>query len=222
MEIQTKQEILQYINRSVENVDEQAETKAAKEKLNSILSAESADAEAVETIKSFIASGSVNCRKLYAFCLNFSDSASHPQTIKQGHEEIVLNTFLREDEVAKLKKFVERHRNDLSFCEEVFKIMEKHGMTSSQVYSGVFMSRQDFSRVTNPNCKSVTRKMAWWIIIGLHCSLEEADEVLFSAGYVRRKSKLDLTMQFFIERGNYDIEAIDDALEILGLKMFTC
>ena len=99
--------------------------------------------------------------------------------------------------------------------------MEKHNMTSSQVYNGVFMRRQDFSRVTAQRCESVSRRLAWQIIIGLHCNLREADEVLFSAGYVRRHSKLDLTMEYFIEHGNYDMLAIDAVLENLGIKTFT-
>lgn len=221
MDIQTKQQILQYINRSVENVDEQAEEEAAKEKLNSILSAESANAEAVKAVKSFMETSPSNRQKLISYCIDFIDPTHKPQTVTQNGEEIMLNTYLREDELEKLNKFVERHKNDMSFGEVVYMIMEKHKMTPPQVYKNALLRRQDFSRVTNPKCTNITLRMAWQIIIGLHCTLAEADAVLFSAGYVRRNSKLDLTMQYFIEHGNYDIEAIDFVLEDLNLKTFT-
>ena len=217
--------IEQYINRAGEDMDERAEEEAAKEKLNSILSAESADTEAVETVKSFMAD-SVNRQKLISYCFGFHDPTQKRQNekIDDGSlaQEVVFNDYLREDELTKLDKFVKRHKNDLSFADVVFKIIEKHGMTPSQVYRGVFMRRQDFSRVTNPRCKNVTRRMVWQIIIGLHCSLEEADAILFSAGYIRNNNKLDLIMQYFIEHGNYDINAIDAVLEELSIKTFAC
>lgn len=121
-----------------------------------------------------------------------------------------------------LHQFVMRHKNDITFGDMVYKIMDKHGLTAPQVYKSVLLRKQDFSRVTDPRCKNVTRKMVWQIIIGLRCSLKEADEVLFSAGYIRRNNRMDLTMQYFIENNNFDIEAIDSALANLGLKTFTC
>ena len=221
MEIQTKQQILQYINRSVENVDEQAEAEKAKEKLNSILSAESADTEAVETVKSFMAANSFNSQKLYAFCLDFVDPTFRPQTVVQGSEEVQTHAYLEQDDLTKLCHFIERHKRDGYFGEIVYKIMDAHGMDSTDVYKSVYMRRQDFSRVTAPDCKNISRRMAWQVIIGLRCNMEEADALLFSAGYVRRNSPLDLTMQYFIQHKNYDIVAIDAVLEDLGQKTYS-
>lgn len=221
MEIQTKQQILQYINRSVENVDEQAEAEKAKEKINSILSAESADTKAVEAVKAFIASGDVNSQKLYAFCLDFVDPTFSPQTVMQGSEEVQFHAYLEQDDLTKLCRFIERHKRDGSFGEMVYKVMEAHEMISTDVYKSVYMRRQDFSRVTAPDCESISRRMAWQVIIGLQCNMDEADALLFSAGYVRRNSPLDLTMQYFIQHKNYDIVAIDAVLEDLGQKTYT-
>lgn len=229
MEIQNKQEILQYINRSAEKVDERARERAAEDKIKAILSADSSLAESrskeVKAVNSFM-TDPVNRQKLISYCFGFCDPTQKQQTVKieNGNlvEEVTFHAYLCEDELKKLYNFVERHKNDLSFADVVFKIIDKHGMTPSQVYRGVFMRRQDFSRVTNPKCKNVTRRMVWQIIVGLHCSLEEADAVLFSAGYIRNNSKFDLTMQYFIEHGNYDINAIDAVLEELRMKTFAC
>ena len=103
----------------------------------------------------------------------------------------------------------------------MYKVMDAHGMVSTDVYKSVYMRRQDFSRVTAPDCKSISRRMAWQVIIGLQCNMDEADALLFSAGYVRRNSPLDLTMQYFIQHKNYDIVAIDAVLEDLGQKTYT-
>lgn len=224
------QQIQQYINRSVEKVDERAEEDKAKKRLNVILSAETADPETVEAVKAFMAASDVNRQKLYAFCANFVDPTYRDRYDRASRDVplfgfdaspqvaysiSVSHTYLSEDEATKLKNFVKRHSCDGSFGETVFKIMEDHGMVPADVYKNVFMDRQAFSRVTTPGCKNVSRRMAWLIIIGLHCTLDEADAILFSAGYVRRNSALDLTMQYFVEHGNYDIFAINEVLALV-------
>ena len=56
----------------------------------------------------------------------------------------------------------------------------------------------------------------------MHCNLEEADTLLFSAGYLRRKNATDLIMEYFINNKNYDIVAINTVLSDLDLKVFPC
>ncbi len=193
----------------------------ANEMLERILQKKFDDDETIiELVHSFM-KDEVQKRKLLSYCLGYVDPTVHTEsTIKR--EQFCKHSFLKQNELYMLYQFIKRHQNDISFGETVYKIMYKHNLTAPEVYKSVLMRRQDFSRVTDPKCKNVTRKMVWQIIIGLHCSLQEADEVLFSAGYIRRNSQMDLIMQYFIEQKNYDIEAIDAVLEELGLKTFTC
>lgn len=195
----------------------------ANEKLMCIFSEASYDDDKtkIEFIRSFINADEVKKRKLLSYCVAFNDPTISTEITMQG-EQICQHAYLKYDEFYLLQQFVKRHQNDISFGETVYKIMDKHGMTAPQVYKNALIRRQDFARVTDLRCKNVTRKMTWQIIIGLHCSLEEADDVLFSAGYIRRNTRMDLTMQYFIENKNYDIEAIDAVLSELGLKTFTC
>lgn len=192
----------------------------ANEKLMRILS-EADDKRKIEFVRTFANADEVQKRKMLAYCVSFNDpTVSIAPTIQR--EQICQHAYLKYDEFYMLQQFVKRHQSDMSFGETVYKIMDKHGMIAPQVYKNALIRRQDFARVTDLRCKNVTRKMTWQIVIGLHCSLEEADDVLFSAGYIRRNSRMDLTMQYFIEHKNYDIEAIDAVLSELGLKTFTC
>lgn len=194
----------------------------ANEKLQGILQkATSNNSAAVEDIRQFAAVDESKKRKLLLYSLNFVDRTVCVNPVKP-REQVCQHAFLKQDELYMLHQFVMRHKNDITFGDMVYKIMDKHGLTAPQVYKSVLLRKQDFSRVTDPRCKNVTRKMVWQIIIGLRCSLKEADEVLFSAGYIRRNNRMDLTMQYFIENNNFDIEAIDSALANLGLKTFTC
>lgn len=178
--------------------------------------------EIAKTVKNFVDGGDIEKRKLHSFCVNFCDPTVQPKTVMQNSEEIQLNAYLHEDDLYKLYQFVKRHESDSTFGDIVYKVMDRHNMTAPQVYKAALLRRQDFARATDPKVKNVTKQIAWQIIVGLHCSIEEADEVLFSAGYIRRKTKFDLTMEYFIRHHNYDIMAINDVLGDLNLKPFSC
>ncbi|MDE6690395.1 MAG: hypothetical protein K2K04_00335 [Clostridia bacterium] len=151
-----------------------------------------------------------------------SEPDAQHKTVNENGEEIQQHAFLDDDELTKLYNFVKRHSADSTFDKTVYSVIDRHGMQPPDVYKNAMMRRQDFSRVTEIGNTSVTRRMAWQIIIGLHCDMDEADEVLFSAGYIRRKSAFDLTMEYFIKHRNYDIMAINEVLYELGIKVFSC
>ncbi|MCM1533665.1 MAG: hypothetical protein NC099_03320 [Corallococcus sp.] len=221
-DIEKLKRILLRADVSSNNDDEQLDV--AYEKLTHILQDNFANepaSEQVGVVQTYMVTNDVQKRKLLSYCEAFVDPTVHKQSTPQG-EQVCQHAFLKQDELYMLYQFVKRHQNDMSFGETVYKIMDRHGMTAPQVYKNVLLRRQDFARVTDPRCKNVTRKMAWQIIVGLHCSLEEADDVLFSAGYIRRNTRMDLTMQYFIECRNYDIVAIDAVLADFGLKTFAC
>ena len=178
--------------------------------------------EFIETVNAFISANDIQKRKVISYCLDFFDPTVLPQQISANGEQIQQHKYLQEDEFIKLYKFVNRHSADKTFGETVYKVMNSHGMTPPEVYKNAMLRRQDFARATDFRTKNVTRQIAWQIIIGLHCSLEEADEVLFSAGFIRRNSRLDLTMEYFIRQENYDIMAINEVLDELGIKPFSC
>ena len=178
--------------------------------------------EIEDTINSYLNGSKTQKRKLLSFCMNFDDPTVQKKIKVQNCGVIQLNAFLQTDELNQIYQFVKRHESDNTFGETVYRIMDDHNMKQSDLYKAAYLRRQDFSRATNPKAANVTKRLVWQIIIGLHCTLEEADELLFSAGYIRRRNKFDLTMRYFIERKNYDIFAINEALYELGLKAFSC
>lgn len=193
-------------------------------KLQSIIASDDAKQrqEIVSAIEAFLKGDETKKRKLLSYCLDFFDPTAKLKTVTQNGEEMQLNAYLKQDDLHKLYQFVKRHESDSTFGETVYKVMDRHNMTAPQVYKGALLRRQDFARATDPKGKNVTKQIAWQIVIGLHCSLQEADEVLFSAGYIRRKIKLDLVMEYFINTQNYDIMAINEVLYEMNIKLFSC
>lgn len=203
--------------------DEQAFLRAS-EKLEQIL--QNANDECalamVAEIRSFLETNDVNKRKLLVFCEKLFEPSVYGQLDSQG-VEVALHSYLPNRELYKLADFVNAHIDDDSFGSVVYQLMEKHGMTAPQVYRNAMLRRQDFARATTyRGGYNVTKRIAWQIIIGLHCDMDETDLVLASAGYSRRKNELDLIMEYFITQKNYNMAVINIALEQFGLKQFPC
>ncbi len=173
-----------------------------------------------QTIFRFFHSGDAPKGMVRRFCYRAAyrdtDTATG-QTIRS-----VPQKFLDESELERLYKYVRARESDKSFGSVVYELIERHGMTAPQVYRNAMLSRQDFSRITNERNGSVKKSMVWNVIVGLHCTVEEADRVLYSAGYIRRNNYSDLILVYFLEHKNYDIVAINDALLLLKQKPLTC
>lgn len=183
-------------------------------KLNEILQQATAeDSDMVGFILTYAESNETNRRKLLAFCVNFRDPTARVQQAISDGAQIQLHALLKESELHQVQQFVKKHQYDISFPAAVYDMMDRHEMTPPQVYGNAMMSRQDFARATDPRSKNVTRRVVWRIIIGLRCTFEEAEDLLFSAGYIMRKTRLDLIMEYFVRHNNYDIESINDVLE---------
>ena len=183
-------------------------------------------------IRQYMTASEVQKDKLLSYCEDFYDPTAKPEVkvatpttiFAKGLPPITTmpHKYLDDDELYKLYQFVKNHNNDKSFGEAVYDVMAKHDLTPPQVYKRAYLSRQDFNRITSFSCKSVTKSMVWSVIIGLNCDLDEADYLLFSAGYRRRNNKFDLTLRYFVEHKNYDIMAINDVLARQDLKLLSC
>lgn len=185
-------------------------------------------AELRNSVEIFIGKGEIAKRKLLSYCLNFCRPAQNRTTggadFAGGslNETVVLHKYLDADEFTKICGFVNNHKDDKTFGDTVYEMIAKRRTSAPAVYKASMLRRQDFSRAVDPYAKNISRPIVWQIILGLKCNLEEADELLFSAGYIRRQSDFDLVMVYFIRHGNYDVMAINDVLYELGLKPFSC
>ena len=203
-------------------VSEVEDESALLAKLQGILAEDSQQRqEDVSAIRAFLEGSEIQKRKLLVFCADFVDTTVKPATRMQNGEEIQLNALLQQDEITKLAQFVKAHATDKTFNQTVYNVMARHNLSAPQVYGAVYMPRQDFFRAVDDNAPKVSRRLVWRIILGLHCNIDEADEVLYSAGYIRRASNLDLTFEYFIKHNNYDIRPINDVLHELGVKVYT-
>lgn len=151
------------------------------------------------------------------------ESAPSAETILQDGEEIQLNRYLTDEETDELEEYLKENSNSSLFANAVQAMVNERFKKSSEMYQSVYLSRQKYAKAMDTTKEqNVSKRTVWQIIVGLKCNLDEADRLLYYAGYVRRKNKLDLTMEFFITHRNYDIDEINYVLETLEETPFSC
>lgn len=156
-------------------------------------------------------------KKLYSFCL---DSVTLRCNQQVGATVVLMSYDAKDDRGEEeivfsergLDKFIKQMLSKQSFSELVVEYMVKKEMTPKEVYTNANLSRQDFSRITNPD-KGVKRPTVFSVAIGLRLNWEDTERLLNSAGYAFRSSSLfDLIIKFCIMNKQYEVETINELL----------
>ena len=102
---------------------------------------------------------------------------------------------------------------DTGFSETLLHLIDRSGKKDAEVYKKANVDRKLFSKIrNNPNYKpSKTTAIAF--AIALELDLEETKDFIARAGFaLSRSSKFDLIVEYFIQRKNYDVFQINEAL----------
>lgn len=106
---------------------------------------------------------------------------------------------------------------EMSFPEYLQQLINKKGMTNSEVYKKADLDKQYFSKIINGKINPTKTKLLC-IAIALKLNLDETKDFLTYAGYAMApNNKTDLIFQYYIQTKEYDIYTIDIALYEHGL-----
>ena len=108
-----------------------------------------------------------------------------------------------------------------TFSQRLLRMIDERGMSDSEVYTKACVDRRHFSKIRKDINYAPNKKTVLAFTIALELSLDEAKDLLRSAGFaLSRSSKTDIIVAYFLQNKIYDMFEINDVLYAYGQPVF--
>ena len=108
-----------------------------------------------------------------------------------------------------------------TFSERLLRLIDERGMTDSEAYTKANVDRRHFSKIRKDVNYAPNKKTVLAFTIALELSLDEAKDLLRSAGFaLSRSSKTDIIVAYFLQNKIYDMFEINYVLYAYGQPIF--
>ncbi|MBM7619627.1 hypothetical protein JOC95_001479 [Bacillus tianshenii] len=128
--------------------------------------------------------------------------------------------ILEECHSFEIDDFIKKNKKP-SLQELLFQYIDERELNDAAVYKKAGMDRRHFSKIrSNPDYKP-RKTTVIALALALELDSDCAEEFLNAGGYsLSGSERYDLAIRFFLERGIYDMQSINETLDYLSLKTF--
>ena len=111
---------------------------------------------------------------------------------------------------------------DETFSRRLLRMIDERGLTDAEAYTKAYVDRRHFSKIRKDVNYVPNKKTVLAFKIALELSLDEAKDLLQSAGFaLSRSSKTDIIVAYFLQHKMYDMFEINDVLDAYGQPVFS-
>lgn len=147
------------------------------------------------------------------------DSEDYFEEDYDDEDEFIADNELQIPGGEKLEAFMKQLEE--TFSQRLLRMIDERGMADSEAYTRAYVDRRHFSKIRKDVNYVPSKKTVLAFTIALELSLDEAKDLLASAGFaLSRSSKTDLIIAYFLQNRIYDMFKINDVLEAYGLAVF--
>ncbi len=137
-----------------------------------------------------------------------SRASAHPPMQKMMAPQVLCNSAAGKS----LHEYMET--KEKSFGWKLFELIDESGMTDVECYKKANVDRKTFSKIkNNPDTYKPSKQTAVAFAIALRLDLDKTQELLATAGLTLSRSfTFDKIIRYFIQKGNYNVYEINEAL----------
>ena len=108
-----------------------------------------------------------------------------------------------------------------TFSQRLLRMIDERGMADSEAYTKAYVDRRHFSKIRKDVNYTPNKKTVLAFAIALELSIDEAKDLLNSAGFAfSRSSKTDIIVAYFLQNKIYDMFEINEILDAYGQQIF--
>lgn len=128
------------------------------------------------------------------------------------------NNLYEEIPCIELEDFINKNRMP-TFQQVLFNFIDAKASSELDLYKKAMIDRRHFSKIRSNSDYRPGKNTAIALVLALELDIEEADNLLSTAGYSLSDSDtFDLVIQFCLEKKIYDINTVNEALHHYSLK----
>lgn len=144
--------------------------------------------------------------------MNFDVASMEKKKITTGMPSTISTNRNIDDLMAQMEE---------TFSQRLLRMIDERDLKDSEVYTKANVDRRHFSKIRKDVNYTPNKKTVLAFKIALELSLDEAKDLLASAGYaLSRSSKMDIIVAYFLQNKIYAMFEINDLLYAYGQPIF--